>query len=276
MSDLGYPSTVSHFNKLLEWIELHHWCLFTLTCALVQLEGGVDAVVGTNKVLVVYVNPAHRTAHGGNPAMAFQLAQAALIERDKEDFLRENWAYIRANADLCGFSAAIALLDPGALLPERSDEVASPVGTLPVVYVVRRTNMVSGQAFPLFSLPLRHRASEDVADARTRAAFEDLAKMMKGLLCDSDIVLRRAENPGEPQPDWGFLERTGKRGKTWKWRGIPADDQEERRKQERVLRRLMTGSTSGLTPFQVLTLFDYGRMGTKWWYVSSSILRCQP
>ncbi|KAM5540748.1 hypothetical protein V8D89_005581 [Ganoderma adspersum] len=95
------------------------------------------------------------------------------------------------------------------------------------------------------------------------AAFEDLVKIMKGLLHD-DIVLHRTENPNKPQPDWGFLECTGRRGKTWKWRGVPADDQEQWRKRERVLCLLMPRSTLGLTPFQVLTLFDYGRMGMKW------------
>ena len=86
------------------------------------------------------------------------------------------------------------------------------------------------------------------------------------------FVFRRAENPREPQPDWGFLERMGRRRKTaWKWKDFPAGDEELWRTRERLLRMLMPGSTSDLTPLQVLTLFDYGRMGTRWWYVFSCV-----
>ena len=270
-SDFGYPSLLSHFNALHDWIELRRWCLFTLACALVQLEGGVDAVLATQKILVVNLIPAHRDAHDGNPAMAFRLDAAALVDRacDDSDFLRENWAYIQANADLWGRASANALLDP-----ERSCESPTPVGSLPIVYIVRRTNMVSGHAFAPFRLPLRHVASENPADARTRAALEDLVRLMKGVLC-MPFVFRRAENPRELQPDWGFLERMGRRRKTWKWKDFPAGDEELWRTRERLLHMLMPGSTSELTPLQVLTLFNYGRMGTRWWYVSSSPLRCQ-
>ncbi|KAM5542695.1 hypothetical protein V8D89_003656 [Ganoderma adspersum] len=267
MSDLSYPSSVSHFNTLLEWVKLCRWCLFTLACALVQLEGGVDAVLGRQKVLVVYINPAHHTAHGGNPAAAFQLAQAALVERDKEDFLRKHWMYLQANADLCGFSAAIALRCHRPPRPRAERRVHGPRREPP-----GRVHL-SGHAFALFRLPLRHVASEDAADARTRAALEDLVRLMKRVFY-MPFVFHRAEDPREPQPDLGFLEHTGRWGKTWRWKDFPAGDEELRRMREKLLYLLMLGGMSDLTPLQVLMLFDYGRMGTKWWYVSSSLLCC--
>ena len=96
-------------------------------------------------------------------------------------------------------------------------------------------------------------------------------RLMKGVFY-MPFVFRRAENPREPQPDWGFLERMGRRRKTaWKWKDFPAGDEELWRTRERLLRMLMPGSTSDLTPLQVLTLYDYGRMGTRWWYVFSCV-----
>ncbi|KAM5540750.1 hypothetical protein V8D89_005583 [Ganoderma adspersum] len=258
-SYFSYPSLLSHFNTLHDWIELRRWSLFTLTCALIQLEGSIDAVLGAQKVLVVNLIPAHRDAHDGNLARAFRLDAAALVDRDSSNFLRENWAYIQANTDLWGRTSANALLNQ-----ERSDAFTAPVGSLPVVYIARRTSMVSSHAFTLFRLPLRHVMSEDAADTCTWAALEDLVRLMNGVLY-TPFVFHRAENPHEPQPDWGFLECTGRRGKTWKWRGVPADDQEQWRMWEKLLCLLMPGSTSDLTPLQVLTLFDYEHMGTRWW-----------
>ncbi len=273
--DLGYPSNLSLFNALLEWIEIRRWCLLTLSCALVQLGGGVDAVLGTRKVLLLDVVPVHHSEHDGSPAMAFQLGQAALVDRDRDDFLRANWACIQDNIGLCGLSTTLALLGLLALLPaEPRGALATLLGSVPDVFVVHGTNMVSSQVFTLFRLPLRHVASEDpTANAHTRAALEDLVKIMQGVLC-TRMVFRRPEDPNQLQPDWGIFERTGRRGKMWKWKHIPADE-ETWRGRAKALEELRPGSTSGLTTLQVLTLFDYRRLGTNWWYVFSSLLLCE-
>ncbi|KAI1782264.1 hypothetical protein LXA43DRAFT_1148444 [Ganoderma leucocontextum] len=233
-SDLGYPSPLSLFNALIEWIELRRWCLYTLACALVRLEGGVEAVLAAQKVLLVQVVPAHRTEHDSNPAMAFQFDRAAIVENDGSDFLRENWASIRPNVEFARLSSAFAFLDPA-----RRDRLSAPVGSLPVVYVVHRTNIISGQAFPLLRLPLRHVDNQDVADGRTRAALEDLVRIMKAALCHV-IVHRRAENPQQQEPDWGIFERTGRRRKTWKWT-LLSPDQETWRRREKLLDQMNVG-----------------------------------
>ncbi|KAI1782823.1 hypothetical protein LXA43DRAFT_1068247 [Ganoderma leucocontextum] len=264
-SDLGYPSPLSFFHALSEWMELRRWCLSTLTCALVQLEGGVDAVLATQKVLVFHIVPFHRTEHDGDPAMAFRFDHAVFIHGDSDDFLHEKMAEIRANIPAATNLSSTPFPDPLAFLdPERKDRLASPVGSLPILYVVCRTSMVSGQVFTLFRLPLRHVDSEDPADERTRAALEDLATMMMAALC-LQILYRHAENPQQLEPDWGHFERTGRRGKTWKWTPLPASEEMWRRREKVLDQMTRPGSTSDLTPRQLLTLFDYGHLGTKWW-----------
>ncbi|KAI1783167.1 hypothetical protein LXA43DRAFT_1134335 [Ganoderma leucocontextum] len=212
-TDLGYPSPLALSNALDEWIEIQRWCLYTLTCALVQLEGGVDAVLAAQKGLVLHVVPAHRSEHDGSPAMAFRFGHAVIADKDSDGFLRENWKDICATVEHAHVSSALAFLAAG----ERNERLATPLGSFPVVYFVYRTNLASCHTFTLFHLPLRHVAGnskdEDAAaDGRTRAACEELVHVMKELLC-SKIVYRRAENPRRgPEPDWGIYERTGTGG----------------------------------------------------------------
>ncbi|KAI1782462.1 hypothetical protein LXA43DRAFT_453751 [Ganoderma leucocontextum] len=257
-ADLGYHGFLSLHNALLEWVEIHRWCLYTLTCALVQLEGGVDAVIASQKALVLTVVPAHRTEHDDNPALAFRFISAVIADTDSNTSLCENWAAIKDGADTLA-----QLFTPGFTNYPNSEppnELPTPVGNLPVIYLVDRTNVVSCQGFTLFHLPLRHVDGKDVADGRARAACEDLVQIIKGILY-SDLVHRRAEDPRRPEPEVGIYERTGRRKKTWKWRVLAGNPDRWGMWESLAAVMLPGGLSSGLTPRQVLTLFDYERLG---------------
>ncbi|KAI1791287.1 hypothetical protein LXA43DRAFT_434698 [Ganoderma leucocontextum] len=271
-SHLGYPSSLSLLNALDEWIDTRRWCLYTLMCALVQLEGGVDAVLAdssgihpartSQKALILHVVPAHCTEHDGNPALSFRLGHASIAHKDSEGFLRANWGAIEENAKLA--STPFFFL-ANLLGSEKRDDVAAPVGILPVVYIVHGTDIVNRQAFTLYHLPLRYVDGnlKDVADGRTRAACQELVEIMKDAL-SKPFVYMRAENLQRPEPDWGIYERTGTQMKKWRWRQLPAD-RKSWRMWDRLTDELLPGRTSCLTPRQVLTLFDFGQLtGARW------------
>ncbi|KAM5542666.1 hypothetical protein V8D89_003627 [Ganoderma adspersum] len=259
-SDLGYPSALSLQNALREWIEIQRWSLYTLTCALVQLAGGPEAVLASQETaLVLHVIPRHHSAgeHGGNPAMAFRFGRASITGKSSDDDVRANWADIQENIKLVHDTSTVNF----TLLSETKSgatgcyELMAPaVGTLPVVYVVHRMGVVRCHAFALFHRPLCHVQSQDVANARTRAALEELVRMMEEAL-SSVIVYRESLCPLQLEPDGWICEAVGKRRKTWTWRRLPADE-EMRRKREELLDRIVPGRTSGLTAPQVLTLFN--------------------
>ncbi|KAM5543183.1 hypothetical protein V8D89_003057 [Ganoderma adspersum] len=265
IAHLGYLGPQSFINALEEWVEIRRWCLYTLMCALVQLEGGVDAVLEggapdamptSQKALVLHVAPAEPA--GGNPAFAFRLSHASIAHKDSEGVLRDNWTDIEDNAKFT--SMPVKILTQALGSNERGVRLATPAGILPAVYVVHGTNVVNRQAFTLYHLPLRYVDGnlKDVADGRTRAACEELVEMVKDLL-DKPVVCREAEDLRRPEPDWGIYERTGTRTKKWKWRYLPANGKSWRM-WERLTDELFPGRTSRLTPRQVLTLFDFGRL----------------
>ena len=260
-SDIGYPSALSLQNALREWIEIRRWSLYTLTCALVQLAGGPEAVLASQETaLVLHVIPRHHSdgEHSGNPAMAFRFGRAAITDKSSDDYVRANWTSVQENVKLVHDTSTVnfTLLSDTKWGTTGCYELTSPaVGTLPVVYVVHRTGVVHCHAFALFHRPLRHVQSQDVADARTRAALEELVRMMEEAI-SSILVYREPLGALQLEPDGWICEAApGKRRKTWKWRRLPADE-EMRRMREELLDRIVPGRTSGLTALQVLTLFD--------------------
>ena len=264
IAHLGYLGPQSFINALEEWVEIRRWCLFTLMCALVQLEGGVDAVLEgaapdtmptSQKAIVLHVVAAKPA--DGNPAFAFRLSHASIAHKDSEAVLRDNWTEIEDNAKF--LSAPVKILTH-ALGSNKRGRLAIPAGILPAVYVVRGTNVVNRQAFTLYHLPLRHVGGslKDVPDARTRAACEELVEIVKDLL-DKPVVCMQADDLQRPEPDWGIYELTGGKTKKWKWRELPADGKSWRT-WERLTDEMWPGRTSRLTPREVLTLFDFGHL----------------
>ena len=269
-ADLGYPSPLSLSAALDEWIEIRRWCLFTLTCALIMLEGGVDAVLASQlKAPMLTVVPAHLSEHYGNPALAFRFGHAVIVDKDADDSLRESWDEIRTSVNLSIITSDLAFLDT----ERRNQRLAPPVGSFPVVFFVSRTNVANCHTFAPFHLPLRHVNGnlKDPACGHVRAACEELVHIMEALLSD-ELVYRRANDPRRPEPEWGFYERVGRRRRKWQWRRIP-QCQDSWRLWEKLTEDFLRDHASGLTPRQVLTLFDYGRLGTKWWYVCATLLR---
>ena len=260
-SDLGYPSSLSIRYALGEWIEIQRWSLYTLTCTLVQLEGGPDVVLASQeKALLVHVIPRHRNEHGGNPATAFRFGSAAIADKSSNDDVGANWEGIRDTVCLVHGASTLAILrtDPD---PDRNgtrDELTAPVGTFPVMFVVHGVGVVRHHAFTLFRHPLRHVKSQDAADACTRAALEDLVRMIRVIL-SGVLVYRSALDPRQPEPDLWICEPAGKRKKTWKWKPFPVDEAIWRKREE-LLEVIVPGRTSDLTARQVLTLFDYGQI----------------
>ena len=261
---LGYVSSLSLINVLDEWIEIRRWCLFTLACALVQLAGGVDAVLegapaspllAAQKALILHIVPEPRTAHGGNPALAFRLANASIVDRKSDDFLRANWEDIEVKAR---FASVPVMVLTGAY---DSDTLAAPAGILPAVYMVHGTDIYNPQAFTLFHLPLRHVGGtlKDPPDERTRAACEELVAIVKDII-HKPLVYMRADDWNQPEPDWGVYRLTGtQKKKGWECTELPADEKSWMM-WERLVDEMWPGRTSGLTPCEVLTLFDYGEL----------------
>ena len=261
---LGYVSSLSLIIALDEWIEIRRWCLYTLMCALVQLEGGVDAMLegsvshGTvpisQKALIFHVIPAHHADHDGNPALAFQLARVSVVARDSDDYLRANWEDVKNKAKAAGTSANMLFRALGA------DKLAPPVGILPAVFMVDGTDIVYIHGFTLYHLPLRHLVGnlKDAPDARTRAACEELVAIAKDLL-DKTLLFWQADDLLQPEPYWGIYERTGARKKQWKGVQLAIDQNSWRLWEEQTDER-WPGRTSGLTSRQVLMLFDFTRV----------------
>ncbi|PIL30605.1 hypothetical protein GSI_07306 [Ganoderma sinense ZZ0214-1] len=265
-SDLGYPSNLSLSVALNDWIEIQRWSLYTLICALVMLDGGVDAVLASQKAVVLYVIPTHRNEHDGNPGKAFRIGQAVLKDKDGDAFLRKHWTDVWAIKNLCSTNSALAFLH----VKQHGDDLfPTPIGSIPVVYYVHRTDMASCDAFTLFHLPLLHvdgNMKDAPVDARALAACEELVYIVKGFLCGGKVVYRHADQPGRVEPVWGIYERTGRRMKKWKWRQLPVHRESEGwRSWERRADEIWPGRASGLTPRQLVTLLDYRGLGTEWW-----------
>ena len=251
-SELGYASPLALQEALGEWVEIQRWSLYTLTCALVQLAGGASAVLETQvKALLLHVVARPRDEHDGNPSMAFRFGHAVITDKASVPGIRDNWAEIQKNVDIVETSTAETFLVSG----RTRDPLAAPIGTFPVVYVVHRVGTVRYHAFTLFHLPFRYVESQDISDERTRAALEDLVRMMKEALC-SILVYRRPEDPCQADPDWWICEPDGRRRKKWRWKLFPWTE-EKRRAREELLEKIVPGRTSSLTARQALTLLDY-------------------
>lgn len=185
-----------------EWVEIQRWSLFTLTCALVQLEGGPDAALEPQeKVLLLHVIARNHAKHDGNPAMVFRLGHAVITDKSSNESIRENWAEVQKNVDIVNCNSEFAFLTSS----RTRSWMAAPIGMLPVVYVIHGVGAVRYHAFTLYSLRIRHVKSQDLTDERTRAVLADLVRIMKEVLCNI-VMYHRPEDPCQREPDWWICE----------------------------------------------------------------------
>ncbi len=182
------------------WLQAHRFTLTIIANALVELGGGVDAVLHAPRVVVFKLGPPR--SYDGTPATAFTLEAMNFNHRDKFGGLTDpQWT-----------PAMITTRKHAATAYQEAGVGSVLVGMLPVTIHLRDVWETSAQtSFPLCRpwLP-----EGEVVDERKKALLKNLTKMCAWAI-EAGIVFHMPEDPTQVVPDMGNIVL---QGKDWTWK----------------------------------------------------------